>query len=295
MVVLVATLFLAPLSLAPSNTRWVFVAPAPAAALPGGETPAPYTTDWLGRQHRRPQPLNLRLDPMLAGDLVLMYLALIFAATFSNVAFYREILNALKGNPVSVRDGLRFACRQWKIILKWALFAGTVGLVIKMFMNRFGAIGRLIFKTAGVAWSVACVFVIPVLVAHEKERDPLVLVEKAASILKKTWGEGLIAFLGIQISERFLLLAFLLSFWGLTLLAIKLGSLWVSLGLFGVGLIVVAALEYLITVLNAIYICALYCYASHGTVVPPFTKEILHGAWKTRQTSPIAGSRLKVI
>jgi hypothetical protein len=88
----------------------------------------------------------------------------------------------------------------------------------------------------------------------------------------------------VAIGETFLLLAFLVALCVATDLALKFGSFWVFVILVGVCLIVVAALEYLVSVLNAIYICALYLYASHGTVVQPYTKDILRGAWKTKTT-----------
>ena len=81
-----------------------------------------------------------------------------------------------------------------------------------------------------------------------------------------------------------LLLAFLVALCVATELALQFGSFWVFVILVGVCLIVVAALEYLVSVLNAIYICALYLYASHGTVLQPYTKDILRGAWKTKTT-----------
>ncbi len=42
---------------------------------------------------------------LLAG----IYLISTFLATFFNVAFYSQILNALRGQPVSISDGLRLA------------------------------------------------------------------------------------------------------------------------------------------------------------------------------------------
>src|SRR5688572_28445236 len=69
------------------------------------------------------------------------YLLMMFAATSFNVAFYNEILRALAGEPVSLWNGLQFALRRIRAILMWSLFAGTVGLIIRIIEERLGWLG----------------------------------------------------------------------------------------------------------------------------------------------------------
>ena len=126
-----------------------------------------------------------------------MYFASMFMATFLNVAFYHEIMNALNGRPVSIAEGLRFAVSRWKIIVMWTLFAGIVGFIIKTLEQRFGIIGQIIMKILGAVWSVACVFVIPVIVTEEDTANPFAVLKKSAQTLTQTWGESLIGYAGV--------------------------------------------------------------------------------------------------
>ena len=100
--------------------------------------------------------MNFGLKPIAAAYFVVWYFATMFLATFCNVAFYREIMNALNGRPVSILEGIRFAFSKWKIIFMWTLFAGLIGFIIKSLEERFGWFGELILKFIGTVWSVAC-------------------------------------------------------------------------------------------------------------------------------------------
>ena len=65
--------------------------------------------------------------PWAAPFFAVAYFVSMFLATFSNVAFYHEIMQALNGQPVFIRRGFRFAATRWKAVLLWSLFAGLVG------------------------------------------------------------------------------------------------------------------------------------------------------------------------
>jgi len=122
------------------------------------------------------------------------YFTSMFLATFCNVAFYHEIMQALGGNAVSIRRGFQFAVARWRAVLLWSLFAGLVGYLINAIEQRFGLLGRLITSFLGFAWSIACIFIIPTLVREEKTENPLKLLRSSAGTVKRTWGELVIGF-----------------------------------------------------------------------------------------------------
>ena len=128
-------------------------------------------TERLGAFHLRPGAgFNLQIQPvawlMLAG----VYLLNVFLAALSSVAFNSEIFEALAGRPVSIRHGIDVACRRWKSILLWSILAGSVGLVIRALEERFAFFGRIVAGMIGLAWSVASIFAIPVLVREGSSR-----------------------------------------------------------------------------------------------------------------------------
>src|SRR3954469_19495093 len=102
--------------------------------------------------------------PGALAYLAFLYFVCMFIATFCNVAFYHEIMAALSGQPVSIVRGLKFASTRLSSILIWTLFAGLVGLLIKTIEERMAIIGQIIGKIVGIAWSVAAVFAVPVIV-----------------------------------------------------------------------------------------------------------------------------------
>lgn len=106
------------------------------------------TTDAHGRT------VQTTLTPGAMGYLAVMYIFSMIFATFFNVAFYHEILAALRGETVSIMDGLKFACTRWKAILLWSLFAGLVGLIIQQIEQRLSFVGRIIARFLGMAWSI---------------------------------------------------------------------------------------------------------------------------------------------
>jgi len=76
-----------------------------------------------------------RARPLALGYFAVMYFVSMFVATFLNVAFYQQILNALNGQPVSMMGGIQFAGSKWKAILMWTLFAGVVGISSRAWSN----------------------------------------------------------------------------------------------------------------------------------------------------------------
>jgi hypothetical protein len=213
---------------------------------------------------------------------VLLYLGSMFVVTFANVAFYHEILSALRGGDASVLRGLSFAATRWKSILFWTLLAGAVGIIIKTVEEKFSFVARFIASLIGAAWSIASIFVIPILVENESA-NPIEALKKSALILKQTWGETIIGYGGLVLGN---LTVFVLSvviilgsiFFGVSqeviLLPIIISTAW---------LMVVFAYAYTMGVVSQIYRGALYLFASQQFVVSGFTPELFSAAWKEKK------------
>jgi len=222
------------------------------------------------------------LSPLAMGYLVFMYFVSMFFATFFNVAFFHEILAALKGDTVSLGRGLRFAASRWQAILLWTLFAGVVGLIIKQIEERLGVVGRILGRLIGIAWSVAAVFVIP-LIVQEETANPITMLKNSAGILRRTWGESLIGFVGIRLLSGIISILSI----GFLIAAGAIAAMTHHWWIFGVVLVLwlaaMFALSYLSNVASQIYKGALFLYAKEGTICQPFNEEMLDSAWKYRK------------
>jgi hypothetical protein len=215
--------------------------------------------------------------------LALLYFVSVFFATFFNVAFYNEILAALSGQTVSIGRGIKFACTRWKAVLMWTLFAGLVGLIIKAIEQRLEVVGRILARFIGLAWSIASVFVIPIIVREEQGANPLNLLKKSAGILKRTWGEALIGYAGLAFANTLILLGSVGLLMGALVVSFALENFW-FIAITGVlWLFALLAWSYVTSVASQVYKGALYLYAAEGVVAEPYNQEMLDMAWKFKK------------
>lgn len=213
-----------------------------------------------------------------------LYLGAMFLATFCNVAFYHETLRAFAGEAVSLRRGWQFAFSRIGAIFCWSLLAGTVGLIIKSIEGRFGWLGKLVTGLVGTAWSVAAVFAVPVIV-RRRDNNPLAVLRDSAAMLRRTWGEALVGFVGLQLAALLLLGAMLITILATVAFSLLLHLGWSPRVLFAsgmlLGMMVVGAL---VAVATDVFRCALYVYASEGVVPQPYTTELLNAGWKVKKS-----------
>lgn len=260
---------------------------APAALYPTGHG-LTESGHWLSLADRFGLDVNgsqsqLHPNAFFYGYAATIYLVSMFLATFANVAFYHQIMQALSGQAVSIRAGVKFAGTRLHSILVWSLFAGLVGLIIQALEERLGLIGRWVMKFVGVVWSVASVFAIPVII-REGSANPLALLRNSASTLRKTWGESLIGYAGITIASWLILLGSLLLLGGAIIVSVALKIPLIAFAVVAVWLLAMCVYGYLIGVTGHIYRCALYVYASEGVVPAPYTTDMMNMGWKVKKS-----------
>ncbi len=213
----------------------------------------------------------------------LAYFLSMFLATFFNVAFVHEIFDALDGRPVSVGEGIAFALTKIKPILMWSLFAGLVGILIKSLEEKFGFFGKMVVRSIGLAWSVASVFVIPVLVLEEHPDNPIGVVKQSASVISKAWGESLGGYAGLQIGGFLAAFGLFSSFALSGAAAYALGSWLVLAAGIVLGLGLTMAFSYTLGVAGQIFVCVLYRFATTGQVPAGWDPSALGQAWTPKK------------
>jgi len=288
--VFIVLLFLAPVAFQPtgyayaSGQHWQTIGERVFKAPPGERVAAPQDADSLPVTSNHKTVGNVR--PMALGYFALLYFVTMFAATFFNVAFYSQILRSLSGQPVSIGAGLLFACTKWQSILAWTLFAGLVGLIIQALAERFGFIGQLVMRLVGTVWSIACVFVIPVIITEEKTLNPVKVLKQSALILTRTWGESLIGYVGVAFGNALILLVSLVWLAAGIGAAVALHLYWLIAAVVGTWLLAMILWGYLMSVASQVFRCALFLYATNGTLPEPYTEEMMALAWKRKKGSP---------
>ncbi len=216
--------------------------------------------------------------------MAVLYLVSMFLATFFNVAFYHEILAALRGESVSLGRGFQFAVTRLKAILFWTLFAGLVGLIIKEISERLGWVGSLITRFLGLAWSVATVFAIPALVCEREVSNPLEILKRSASTLRQTWGESLIGYVGLNFASLLVALTSIGVVGGAVAAMAMLETYVVPIVVITLWVLFLIAYSYVMSVAGQVYKGALYLYATERVVVQPFSQEMLERAWRYKKS-----------
>ena len=160
----------------------------------------------------------------------LFYLANYFIVVFFNMALIHCTRLYFKGEEVTVRAGLQFSMSRIGVIFSWAVFAATVGTILKAIQENSGIIGKIITGIIGIVWSIATFFVVPI-IAYEK-LGPIAAFKRSSQMMKQKWGEslaagfsfGLIRFLAIIVIgiPMFLLGAFVHPLFGVVLAVLVL-------------------------------------------------------------------------
>lgn len=132
------------------------------------------------------------------------YLLNYFVIVFFNTALMHCTRSYFQGREVSVREGLRFSLSRTGVIFSWAVFAATVGLILRIIQENVGAPGKFITGLIGMVWSIATFFVVPV-ISYENA-GPLEAFKRSSQLMKDKWGESLAATFSLGLIQFFAIL-----------------------------------------------------------------------------------------
>jgi len=209
--------------------------------------------------------------------LFFFYVANYVVITYFNVAFAHVALNRLMGGTATLDDGLKIAWARKHAVLQWAVLASTVGILLKWVSDR-STLGKFIASILGYVWRLATYLVMPMLALEDLSAGEALY--SSASLLKRTWGEVLIA------GFSFPLLFWILASPGIALFFLG-GFMGQSIGL---AAVVVLAYWLLLAVIvssaEQTFTAALYLYARDRKTIG-FSKNDLKKAWEGLEPLPI--------
>ena len=117
------------------------------------------------------------------------YLINYFVVVFFNMALIHCTRLYFRGEEVTVEKGLKFSMSRIGVILSWAVFAATVGTILKAIQENAGIFGKIITGLIGIVWNIAVFFVVPV-IAYEG-LGPIAAFKRSSSLMRQKWGESL--------------------------------------------------------------------------------------------------------
>ncbi len=216
-------------------------------------------------------------SPLFLPGMFFLYVVNYFVIVFFNVALVGVANSRLMGGTWTFRDGLELAWERKGTILQWALVAATVGVILRTLEERLGLIGRIIMRIIGIAWTLACYFVVPVLAFEDL--TPIEAVKRSAKLFHDTWGEKVIGGFSLSLVSMLLMLPGI----GFVILATLLGGL--NGLLLGLALMFVyfLLLSVFMSAVGGIFNAALYRYACFKQVPPAFSHDLVASAWAPKR------------
>lgn len=178
----------------------------------------------------------------------LYYLVNYFIVVFFNMALVHCTKLYFDGEQVSIVRGIRFSISRIGSIFAWALFAATVGLVLRIIQENVGWIGKIITGIIGFVWGIGTFFVVPV-IAYEKS-NPVEAFKRSAEMMKAKWGESLGASFSFGLVQFVAIISIML-------VSVLIGSVYEDVGI-AVFVLSVVTLVTIMSALNTIFVSAVY-------------------------------------
>jgi hypothetical protein len=192
-----------------------------------------------------------------------------FVAQFFTGALIAGANQRLEGGDPTFGSAVAIAGSRIGSLTGWAVINATVGMILQAIRERAGILGGVVAALGGAAWNIITWLTVPAIIVEGI--GPIDAIKRSAHLLKTTWGENVIAQIGLGV------LGFVLMLPGLVIF----GLLWiVSPVITIVGFVLWAAVVGVVmAALGAIYRVALYRYAVGLPTGGGFTQEMLAGAF----------------
>ena len=204
------------------------------------------------------------------------YIGIAFVQTYFMAALCAGANERLQGRDTTMGHMLSIANTRLHRILPWALLSATVSIIMEAIEERFGFLGQIVAGLIGAAWNVVTFLSVPIIVFEDL--GPIHALKRSGHLLKQTWGENLMAQIGLGLIG---LLAFLPGI-GIIALGVAAGGV-ATIVLIAVAVLYLAIAGSILGALSGIYRTALYRYAVDGQVPVAFATTDMEHAFGQRK------------
>ncbi|MDH3753981.1 MAG: DUF6159 family protein [Acidimicrobiia bacterium] len=220
---------------------------------------------------------EFEIGPGGAIILVVAFAAIAIVTTFFQAALISGARERLTGGDPTIGSAIGAAMSRIGLIIPWALFNFTVGMLLRAIDERAGVLGRFVVGLLSMAWNVITFLTVPIIVFEEL--GPFSAFRRSTELLRNTWGENLAAQIGLG------LIGFIAVLPGLIVGGLLVATGTIAAVAVGVVILVmwIAAVMVVMTALTAVYQTALYEYATTGVVPQAFNSAGLDQAFDARR------------
>ncbi len=231
---------------------------------------------------------ELSLTPLGVGMGIAYYFAMNLVFTFVSALFVHVVYTRLQGEDATISGSWRVVKKRAGPLALFSLVNSVVRYVIEFAQQKLPLGGKIIAFLGGIAWTVATIFAIPVIVTSEEKMSPAQTIKKSSGLIRKTWGEGVISQFGIAAVSTLVTLLYIILFGAIGFAAFTITPV-ASVAVAVVGVIGLVIVLLITSILSAIAQAALFYYASTGEEPVAFNKELLQSAMTPRKARKIFG------
>lgn len=202
----------------------------------------------------------------------LFYLINYFVVVFFNMALIHCTKLYLQGEEASVSAGLKFSISRISVILSWAMFAATVGTILRLIQENTGWLGKLLAGILGMVWGITTFFVVPI-IAYEN-LGPISAFKRSSQLMKEKWGESLSATFSLG----------LIKFVAILLIALPCGLIASYINPFAgiaLGILLVFVVLTVISAAETVFISLVY-QNINGSVEAHFDQQLIDGLFSKK-------------
>lgn len=208
-------------------------------------------------------------------------------STFVTASIVAGATERFRGGDPTLRSCITAALRKFYPLLIFGLFMGSVGYVLQLLEDRLPVAGSIAVWLVDASWAIANFFSIPAIVLSDKNIMPLTATKRSVQIIKKAWGESIVAQATVGIVGTVAVISFVaissILLMGIASIASGLAT-GIGFGLAGIGLLTILVV---FSTLNGIVKAALYHYAMTGKPPAQFDKKLLQTSMTPKKAEKI--------
>ncbi len=217
--------------------------------------------------------------------LFIFYILSYFVITFFNTGLVTCAAIRLNGGDPTFKEGFNNALKHSGKIFLWALFAATIGMVIRIVSEQLGIFGRIFGFFGSLAWNLVTYLIAPVLILDNLSVSES--IKSSAALFKKTWGEQVVGefSMGTVFGLLALLGLFPIGFIMVSIVSSNQDSSFFYIPLLicvGIMIFYFMILGIISSALQGIYTTALYLYATTNKIPSSFSPEVIQHAFKPK-------------
>jgi hypothetical protein len=224
---------------------------------------------------------NYNLAPTGYAVAFVYYVLAFFILNLYSAGLVANLLDIFHGRSGPYEQYMKKARSKSGTLFTFSVIEATVGMILRAIAERSSLLARIIARIIGAIWSLARLFVIPLIVSTDE--GAFSSIKSSTLLLKATWGENLIGRVTFGVAAFFIyILMFVLSAALIFLGAALAGGVGATIG---IVLVIVMFLTVVIFISTASSVLntALFYYAQYKQIPAAFDAELLNSVFIKRK------------